>query len=66
MMLEDMAGKVELHQTEPLLLLARTTAPLAVPDPASGKWKVTQFRRLRDSQCAGGHVVRPQGSRPPP
>lgn len=38
-MLEDIDGRLELHRTEPVWLLARTTAPLAVLDPASGQWK---------------------------
>ncbi len=36
---EDMDGKVELHKTEPIWLLARTTAPLAIIDPKTGKWQ---------------------------
>src|SRR5688572_13383090 len=32
----DLDGKVELHKTMPIWLLAKTTAPLAVPDPATG------------------------------
>jgi len=31
-------GKVEIQKTSPIWLLARTTAPLAVRDPASGQW----------------------------
>ncbi len=31
-------GKVEIQKTSPIWLLARTTAPLAVRDPSSGKW----------------------------
>ncbi len=38
-MLEDMDGKVELHKTEPIWLLARTTAPLVVMDPKTGQWQ---------------------------
>jgi hypothetical protein len=39
-MLEDIdSKKVELHKTEPIWLLARTTAPLAVMDPQSGQWQ---------------------------
>lgn len=36
---EDLDGQIELHKTEPIWLLARTTAPLAVLDPQSGKWQ---------------------------
>ena len=31
-------GKVEIQKTSPIWLLARTTAPLAVRDPTTGKW----------------------------
>jgi hypothetical protein len=37
-LLEDLDGKVEIHKTVPIWLLARTTAPLAVKDPATAKW----------------------------
>ncbi len=33
----DLDGKIELNKTMPVWLLAKTTAPLAVPDPATGK-----------------------------
>ncbi len=37
---EDLeTGKVEVHRSLPLWLLARTSAPLAVFDPTSGSWK---------------------------
>jgi hypothetical protein len=36
---EDLDGKLELHETEPIWLLARTSAPLAVMDPQTGKWQ---------------------------
>jgi hypothetical protein len=36
---EDLDGKVELHETEPIWLLARTSAPLAVIDPQTGHWQ---------------------------
>jgi hypothetical protein len=36
---EDLDGKMELHQTEAVWLLARTSAPLAVMDPQTGKWR---------------------------
>lgn len=36
---EDLDGSVELHKTEPIWLLARTSAPLGVMDPQSGKWQ---------------------------
>jgi hypothetical protein len=32
-------GKVEVHRTRPIWLLARTTAPLAVRDPVGGGWQ---------------------------
>jgi hypothetical protein len=37
--LEDLDGRVELHETEPVWLLARTSAPLAVMDPQTGRWQ---------------------------
>ena len=36
---EDLDGKLELEQTKPIWLLARTTAPLAVRDPLTGQWQ---------------------------
>lgn len=37
---EDLeTGKIEVHETQPFWLLARTTVPLATYDPASGVWK---------------------------
>jgi hypothetical protein len=37
---EDLdTGKVEVHKSMPIWLLARTTAPLATYDPTSGQWK---------------------------
>lgn len=36
---EDLDGRVELEQTKPIWLLARTTAPLAVRDPKTGAWQ---------------------------
>lgn len=36
---EDLDGRVEQHQTEPLWLLARTSAPLRVMDPQTGGWQ---------------------------
>lgn len=39
LLVEDLDNdRVEIHQTTPIWLLARTTAPLAVRDPATGKW----------------------------
>jgi hypothetical protein len=38
-LLEALDGQVELHRTEPIWLLARTTAPLAVKDPKTGEWQ---------------------------
>jgi hypothetical protein len=37
-MLEDLDGRVELHKTAPIWLLAKTTAPLAVRDPKTEQW----------------------------
>lgn len=37
---EDLdTGKIEVHKSMPIWLLARTTAPLATYDPTSGEWK---------------------------
>lgn len=36
---EDLDGRVEVEQTKPIWLLARTTAPLAVRDPQTGAWR---------------------------
>jgi hypothetical protein len=39
-LVEDLdSGKVEIHETYPVWLLARTTAPLAVRDPQTGQWR---------------------------
>jgi hypothetical protein len=38
-LVEDLDGAVELHETCPIWLLARTTAPLAVEDPTTGQWR---------------------------
>jgi hypothetical protein len=35
---QDLDAKTEVHETTPIWLLARTTAPLQALDPASGKW----------------------------
>ncbi|QTA78707.1 Uncharacterized protein dnl_09370 [Desulfonema limicola] len=37
-LIEDLDGNIELHQTYPIWLLARTTAPLGIKDPKTGKW----------------------------
>jgi len=37
--IEDLQGEVELHRTEPVRLLPRTTAPLVVMDPDTGRWQ---------------------------
>jgi hypothetical protein len=37
--IEDLDGKVELHRTETIRLLARTAAPLEVFDPVGKKWQ---------------------------
>lgn len=44
-------GKIEVHQTMPIWLLARTSAPLATYDPAGGTWK--------DMSCYLGAFVTP-------
>lgn len=36
--IDDLDGKVELHKTVPIWLLARNAAPLYVRDPATGGW----------------------------
>lgn len=38
-LVEDLDGAVELHETYPLWLLARTSAPLSVEDPKTGQWR---------------------------
>ena len=39
-MVEDLDSKqVEIHETHPIWLLARTTAPLSVRDPQTGQWR---------------------------
>ncbi len=35
---EDLDGNVETHETYPIWLLARTTAPLQILDPKTGQW----------------------------
>ncbi len=35
---QDLDARTEVHRTVPIWLLARTTAPLQVRDPSSGKW----------------------------
>jgi hypothetical protein len=37
LLVEDLDGRVELHRTYPIWLLARNTAPLEIKDPTSGK-----------------------------
>jgi hypothetical protein len=37
-LIEDLDGKIELHRTLTIPVLARTTAPLAVLDPSTGRW----------------------------
>jgi hypothetical protein len=38
-LIEDLEGKIEIHRTQPIWLLARTSAPLAVQDPKTGEWQ---------------------------
>lgn len=38
-LIEDLDGRIELQKTKPIWLLARTTAPLAIQDPTTGRWK---------------------------
>jgi len=35
---DDLDGAVEIHETQPIWLLARTAAPLAIMDPQTGSW----------------------------
>jgi hypothetical protein len=35
---QDLDARTEVHRTVPIWLLARTTAPLQVQDPSTGKW----------------------------
>ncbi len=37
-LVDDLDGKIEIHQTKPIWLLARNAAPLYVRDPATGGW----------------------------
>jgi hypothetical protein len=37
-LVEDLDGAVEMQETYPIWMLARTTAPLAVRDPKTGEW----------------------------
>jgi hypothetical protein len=37
-LVEDVDGRVELHKTKTVRLLARTAVPLAVSDPQTGRW----------------------------
>jgi hypothetical protein len=77
----DAAGgpAVELHRTEPVWLLARTTAPVAVEDPKTGKWQdlshyfgafvtpnvpsLMSFLRLAAGKHPGGTLAGYQGNR---
>jgi hypothetical protein len=36
---EDLDGAIEVHETKPVWLLARTTAPLGVTNPQTGEWQ---------------------------
>ncbi len=38
-LVEDLDREVEIHETQPVWLLARTSAPLAVQDPQTGHWQ---------------------------
>jgi hypothetical protein len=37
-LIDDLDGKIEVHRSCPVWLLANTTAPLAVRDPTTGRW----------------------------
>lgn len=37
-LVEDLDGRVEIHETKPIWMLANTSAPLAIKDPSSGTW----------------------------
>ena len=37
-LVDDLDGKIEIHRTKPIWLLARNAAPLYVRDPATGGW----------------------------
>jgi hypothetical protein len=79
LLVEDLDGKVELHETHPLWLLARTSAPLAVLDPQTGGWQdltrylgafvtpnapsLMQFLREAARQHPDGRLVGYQGSK---
>lgn len=42
--LDKQGTGIELHRTEPIWMLAKTTAPYAVNDPAKGEWRdLTQY-----------------------
>jgi hypothetical protein len=76
-MVEDLDGRVELHKTQTIPLLARTTAPLAVQDPSTGKWadlsryfgafvtpnapSVVAFLRVVAEHHPAGHLIGYEG-----
>ena len=76
---EDLDGKTELHHTEPIWLLARTTAPLAVRDATTGGWtdltryfgafvtpnapSLMKFLRLAAAQHDGDRLIGYQGGK---
>src|SRR5262249_44851056 len=37
--MDDLDGEAELHRTQAIWLLPRTTAPLSVKDPVTGEWR---------------------------
>jgi hypothetical protein len=78
-LVEDLEGEVELHQTQPIWLLARTTVPLAVQDLKTGKWEdlsrylgafvtpnapsVMQYLRVAADHHPAGELVGYQGNK---
>jgi hypothetical protein len=77
--LEALDGQVELHRTEPIWLLARSSAPLAVQDPKTGEWqdlsryfgafvtpnapRLMSFLRVAATKHPEGQLVGYQGDR---
>lgn len=77
LIVEDLDGAVELQETYPIWLLARTTAPLQVRDPKTGNWldmtrylgafvtpnapSLMTFERIGASHHPDGHLSGYQG-----
>lgn len=78
-LVEDLDGAVEIHETYPIWLLARTTAPLAIRDPKTGGWRdmtryfgafvtpnapsLMAFLRVAADQHPGGRLIGYQGGK---